>query len=75
MTKAEALKKGCLVNAANDEPVFILRAQDRCAPGAVRDWAHRAANLGANGDKVSDAMDVALEMERWQTSHTMKVPD
>jgi hypothetical protein len=41
----------------------------------VRDWAHRAANLGANGDKVSDAMDVALEMERWQTSHTMKVPD
>jgi len=57
------------------EPVFILRAHDRCAPAAVRDWAHRARNLGAPQAKVEGAMNVALEMEAWQRLYGCKTPD
>lgn len=57
------------------EPVFVLRAQDRCAPAAVRDWAHRARGLGASEAKVEGAMNVALEMEAWQRLHGCKTPD
>src|ERR1700730_449746 len=31
--------EGCLGKAADDEPVFILRAQDIFAPDLVREWA------------------------------------
>jgi hypothetical protein len=58
--------KSCLNHAADDEPVFTLRAQDRCAPAAVRDWAHRAKGAGCNPAKVAEAMDIAREMEAWQ---------
>lgn len=57
------------------EPVFVLRAQDRCAPAAVRDWAHRARGLGAPQAKVDGAMGVALEMEAWQRLYGCKTPD
>ena len=59
----------------DDEPTFLLRAQDRVAPATVRDWAHRARNLGASNEKVSGAMDIALEMERWQNRNGAKTPD
>lgn len=39
-TKAEALVSGCLADAADDEPVFTLRATDPRAPEAIRYWAH-----------------------------------
>jgi hypothetical protein len=56
----------CFGKADIDEPLFVLRAQDRCAPAAVRDWAHRATNAGCSIEKVAEAMDIALEMEEWQ---------
>lgn len=66
----------CLNKAREDEPIFILRAHDRVAPAAVRDWAHRAhANGNASQLKVDGAMEVALEMERWQRQHGFKDPD
>lgn len=66
---------GCFARAAEDEPLFVLRAQDRAAPAAVRDWAARAFNLGAPEAKVREAMDLAVEMEQWQRSHGFKTPD
>lgn len=58
-----------------DEPIFVLRAQDRCAPGAVRDWAARAKVQGASPEKVQGALDTAADMEAWQKIHGAKVPD
>ena len=57
---------GCFGNADLDEPLFVLRAQDRCAPAAVRDWAHRAKGAGCSVEKVAEAMGIAIEMEEWQ---------
>lgn len=57
---------GCLGKADLDEPLFILRAQDRCAPFAVRAWAERARGAGAAAEKVAEAMEVAQAMETWQ---------
>lgn len=33
----------CINKAADNEPVFVLRAHDMCAPEAVRYWAYLAA--------------------------------
>jgi hypothetical protein len=41
----------------------------------VRDWAHRAYNIGAAPEKCAGAMDVALAMEAWQKAHGCKTPD
>jgi hypothetical protein len=70
--------KSTLGKIALDEPVFILRANDRVAPGVVRDWAHRARGAGCiNLAKIQEAMDQAGRMEEWQAKHPnlMKVPD
>ena len=57
---------GCLGRARDDEPVFVLRAQDRCAPKIVRAWAEFAKNEGVPEEKVADARRVADEMDEWQ---------
>lgn len=61
--------KSCLSHAADDEPVFVLRAADRCAPATVRDWAGRATGAGCPSAKIDEAMDIAREMEAWQLAH------
>lgn len=59
-TKSEELKaaaqgRGCLGRAADDEPLFVLRAQDKSAPYVVRHWA------ACNKFTLDHAM------ERWPT--------
>lgn len=71
----EAGTTSCFVKAAHDEPLFVLRAFDRCAPGAVRDWCQRARNNDAPDEKVSAGMDVAAAMEHWQAVNGCKTPD
>jgi hypothetical protein len=39
-TKASGIP--CYDNAADDEPLFVIRASDPAAPGAIRFWAHEA---------------------------------
>ncbi len=59
----------------DDEPVFLLRGQDRLAPSAVRAYAKAAEDRGridiANASYVQ-----ADRMEAWQTTHGGgKLPD
>lgn len=71
--RAEArLAKGCLGKAHDNEPVFVLRAQDKFAAGLVVDWADCAEAAGCPAAKVEDARAVANAMARW---HTQKLPD
>lgn len=37
--KKQELIDGCFARAADDEPLFVLRAQDMTAPRLVRQWA------------------------------------
>jgi len=77
-TKSEEMKDGCFAKAALDEPLFVLRAQDKSAPSLVRKWAeqHRQHHLkiGTMGhalaraiDKHTEAMATADAMENWPT--------
>ncbi|HEV7717148.1 MAG TPA: hypothetical protein VGO53_16235 [Steroidobacteraceae bacterium] len=65
----------CLQNAADDEPIFVLRAKDKLAPLMVRSWVHLAAAEGTPNGKIAQALEVATQMEAWGREHGSKVPD
>lgn len=58
-----------------DEPVFLLRAQDELAPNVVRRWAQSLERAGGDPRTVARAMRWALEMEEWQDRNRSKIPD
>lgn len=72
MIKREELIHGCMAKAAEEEPVFVLRGQDKLAPGLIRQWAAQAHALGMNYAKVGEALKLADQMEQWPTR---KLPD
>lgn len=81
-TKMEALQaagknppQGCLGKAKNDEPIFVLRGQDRLAAVLVDMWAELAALHGCDSVKVADAYNVAKAMRDWQRTKKSKFPD
>lgn len=62
----------CLRKAAINEPIFVLRAQDKLAPMLVRLWAQAAEIAGCPSHKCDEAMDLADAMEVWPNR---KFPD
>ncbi len=58
-----------------DEPVFIIRGQDRSGPAVVMAWAKLAEDLGASMEIVEAARRQAREMMAWQADHGSKIPD
>lgn len=62
----------CLTKAADDEPIFVLRAQDKHAPEMVRQWAAAALTTGLSDEKYQEALALARKMEAWPTR---KYPD
>lgn len=65
----------CLNKAADDEPIFVLRASDVLAPDVVRLWAGRAWQAGTPQAKVDEAYGLASQMQAWQATNGKKVPD
>jgi hypothetical protein len=70
--KSQERVAGCFAKAAEDEPLFVLRAQDKLAPIVIRLWAELAAFNGAGLEKVHEAKRLAFEMEQWPSR---KFPD
>lgn len=62
----------CLSKARDDEPIFILRAQDILAPIVVKYWATLASDAGVSGNKCRGAWDLANAMKQWPDR---KLPD
>lgn len=58
-----------------DEPVFLLRGQDKAAPYTLRKWARRVKLMGGSRDLVDAARKQAVAMEEWQKEKAAKVPD
>jgi len=56
----------------DDEPIFILRAQDKLAADVVREWCRRAEVAGVRSSKVATARMLADEMDKWALK---KLPD
>lgn len=67
----------CLNRAADDEPIFVLRANDPSAPTAVAAWAERymseKGGIGFMTDeqfaKYGEAMSLARTMRSWRSHH------
>ena len=55
-----------------DEPVFLIRGQDRAGGDAVRAWADLAEAAGAAPDILAVAREHAARMDVWSKK---KVPD
>lgn len=72
-TKKEGVSS--LERAGEDEPVFVLRAQDMLAPELVREWVFRARINGVPKEKVEEARGIADAMEDWQVANHRKMPD
>ena len=66
----------CLTAANEDEPLFVLRANDELAPIIVRSWAYayrrdkreRGEYTLERMKKFEDAMACASAMEQWKHS-------
>jgi hypothetical protein len=72
-TKANPGKYDCLKNLAEDEPFFVLRAQDVLAAGLVDLWADKAVYAGRTPiEKIDEARRCAAAMREWPKK---KVPD
>ena len=66
----------CLRKAGDDEPIFVLRAQDELAAPTVRAWAAFARARGVSDEKVIEAETLALSMELWaHRGGQTKIPD
>lgn len=80
MLKAKELSTptSCLNNAADDEPIFVLKSTDELAPEIVRNWAQRYRvskheNQGSmtpkQWAKYEEALALANEMENWKRNN------
>jgi len=56
----------------DNEPLFLLRAQDCLASETVEKWALSARAMGVDNHKTRGAFDTSEEMLTW---HTRKIPD
>lgn len=69
------IEDACLEKLKLGEPFFVLRAQDKTAPGVVRMWAAHAEANNCPPAKVEEARKRANEMEAWQGQNPSKYPD
>lgn len=55
--------------AAQDEPLFVIRAKDKLSASMVRMWAEAAAMTGAHElEKIQEARAIAENMEIWRAA-------
>ena len=60
---------------SEDEPVFLLRAQDKSAPATLRFWAEENNRNGGDIALSELAESHADLMENWQRKHSSKPAD
>jgi hypothetical protein len=58
-----------------NEPVFLLRGQDKLAPSLLLRWAAELRLQGGNPEMARIVEDGAQEMIEWQKNINKKLPD
>jgi hypothetical protein len=61
-----------LNKAADNEPIWVLRAQDMLAADVVLEWIERARAAGVDSKKIKDAEKHLARIREWPTK---KLPD
>ena len=77
LKRDELTGPSCLTNAADDEPIFVLKSTDEIAPEIVRRWAsrYRESKGGWNAmtekqqAKYEEAFKLADQMDAWRDAH------
>ncbi|WP_234735301.1 hypothetical protein [Tellurirhabdus bombi] len=54
----------CIENAAENEPIFVLRAQDASSPKVILHWIAKNFETCPD-DKLIDAFNHAIKMKNW----------
>lgn len=54
----------CLNKVADNEPIFVLRAQDQSAPWLIRQWIDRNYET-LDPEHIAEAEQCARDMESW----------
>jgi hypothetical protein len=57
---------GCVVRAAEDEPIFTLRAKDPMAANAASQWIWCSEDNDLHSDKIDDAKQCLSEMRQYR---------
>lgn len=67
MIKSKELEDptSCLNKAADDEPIFVLRANDPLAPGVVDYWYTQAVRKKLHTEKLEEAFNIVGAMHVW----------
>lgn len=68
----QIITNGTVRHIPFDEPVFLIRGQDKVAGDAVRAWAALAEKVGAASDILETARNHAAKMDAWPKK---KIPD
>lgn len=64
------IESSCFNKAADDEPLFVLRAKDPLAANTVRAWCVIATDSGQHEPaKIAEARALADSMEAWRAEH------
>lgn len=67
--------KGVFHKIPDDEPVFLIRAQDLCSSFVLLSYAKKAEDLGAKDNIIDSVLRQADRMIEWQSTHKCKCPD
>lgn len=67
-----AIVRKCL---SNDEPVFALRGQDKCALPALERYFDECVRNGCKQEFLDDLLDIIEEFKVHQDSEVTKIPD
>lgn len=65
----------CLAKVADDEPIFVLRAQDNLMPVVLATWIGLARWAGVPAAKIQEAENLLNAAYEWQKNHPHKIPD
>lgn len=63
MASHTKIDNACLIKAKDDEPIFVLRAQDMTSPTVIKMWLRLNPELSM--DKYADAIECIQQMENW----------
>lgn len=70
-TKQNPGQFDCYAKLKDDEPYFVLRAKDPCAPALVEEWVTRRSRMHGqeNNPKFPEALACADAMRAWRATN------
>lgn len=66
-----------LLEIPQDEPIFILRAQDNAAMLSVSEYGFAARQVGASKEFIKEVNDISMDFADWRHNNRdkCKIPD